>query len=292
MLDSERIFLQVVEAGSLKKAAEHLSMEPSSVSRKVAALENRLRVKLLRRSTRKSTPTELGQRYYEGLRRIIDDQVALEEEISGGVDQLSGRLRIAAPVDFGARFVVPVVRQMQQQAPELRVELLLSSGFENLLEKNLDVAVRIGELPDSNLIGKLLGHIDRVLVASPGYLEANGTPQTVEDLKKHNFILYSSVQARSDIEFVDGSCYPHTEINSTITVNSVSAVRGLVLDDVGIHLGPKWAFEKELQSGQVVQLMRGKALKSFPAHAIYLARTYLPLKTKIFIKLMTEKLSS
>ncbi|MCB1757711.1 MAG: LysR family transcriptional regulator [Gammaproteobacteria bacterium] len=290
MIDSEHIFLQVVEAGSLKKAAEHLGMEPSSISRKVAALENRLRVKLLRRSTRNTTPTELGQRYYEGLRRIIDDQVALEEEISGGVDQLSGRLRIAAPVDFGARFVVPVVRQMQQQAPELRVELLLASGFENLLEKNLDVAVRIGELPDSNLIGKLLGQVDRVLVASPGYLESNGTPQTIEDLKRHNFILYSSVQARSDIEFADGGRYPHAQISSNITVNSVSAVRYLVLQDAGIHLGPRWAFEKELQSGQVIQLLSDRPLKSFPAHAIYLARSYLPLKIKVFTQLVSERL--
>lgn len=290
MIDPQHIFLQVVEAGSLKKAAEHLNMEPSSVSRKVAALENRLRVKLLRRSTSNTTPTELGQRYYEGLRQIIDDQTALEEEISGGVDQLSGRLRIAAPVDFGAQFVVPVVRHMQHQAPELRVELLLASEFENLLEKNLDVAVRIGELPDSNLIGKRLGHVDRVLVASPEYLKKNGEPRTVEELKVHNFILYSSVQARSDIEFADGSRYPHAKINSNITVNSVSAVRYLVLENAGIHLGPRWAFEKELKSGRVVQLMSDKPLKSFPAHAIYLARSYLPLKTKVFIKLMSERL--
>ena len=289
-MDSERIFLHVVEAGSFKKAAEHLGMEPSSVSRKIAALEHRLKVKLLRRSTACTSPTELGQCYYEGLRRIVDEKVALEETISVGLDQLNGRLRIAAPVDFGTQFVVPVVRQMQNQAPELREELILTSEFENLLERNLDVAVRIGELPDSNLIAKRLGQVGRVLVASPSYLKNHGTPQTKGELASHNFILYSPAQERSDIVFADGSRYPSAKITSNITVNSVSAVRYLVLDGVGIHLGPRWAFEEELRSGHVIELLGDKPLKSFPAHAVYLARSYLPLKTKMFIKLMSDRL--
>ncbi|MCG7894650.1 MAG: LysR family transcriptional regulator [Candidatus Thiodiazotropha taylori] len=291
MANAEQLFLQVVESGSLKKAAEHLNVEPSSVSRKIAALEDRLKVKLLRRSTQRTSPTELGQLYYEKLRVIIDDQLALEEEISSGVDRLRGRLRIAAPVDFGAQFVVPVVRKMQHQSPDLNVELLLGSQFENLLEKNLDLAVRIGELPDSNLIAKSLGQVDRVLVASPDYLREYGTPENVDQLAVHNFILYSPVQAKSDIEFADGCRYAHTRIKSNITVNSVTAVRNLVLQGVGIHLGPHWVFKQDLEQRRVCQLLADRPLRSFPVHAVYLARSYLPFKIKEFTRLLSTSLS-
>jgi DNA-binding transcriptional LysR family regulator len=288
----EQVFVRVVESGSFKKAAESLNLEPSSVSRQIAGLENRLQVKLLRRSTQRTTPTELGQRYYERLRVIIDDHTALEEEIRTGVSLLAGKLRITAPVDFGTKFVVPVICQLQELAPDLSVELLLGSSFENLLERNLDVAVRIGDLPDSSLIAKPLGQNQRVLVASPGYLDNHGTPESPQQLELHNFILYSSAQARSDIEFADGSRYSHLKIRSNVTVNSVAAVRRLVLEGKGIHLGPLWVFAQDIENGRLVRLLPDRPLRSFPVHAVYPARTYLPVKVKEFIRLLSEELRS
>lgn len=288
----EQLFVRVVESGSFKKAAEYLKLEPSSVSRQIAALEERLQVRLLRRSTLRTTPTELGQRYYERLRVIIDDQLALEEEIRSGVSLLSGKLRITAPVDFGTRFVVPVVCHLQELAPELSVELLLGSPFESLVENDLDVAVRIGELPDSSLIAKHLSHNKRVLVASPGYLDKHGSPESLEQLEAHNFILYSSGQAISDIEFADGSRYSHLKIRSNMTVNSVAAVRSLVLEGKGIHLGPLWVFAEDIDRGRLVRLLPDRPLRSFPVHAVYPERSYLPVKVKEFIRLLSEELSS
>jgi DNA-binding transcriptional LysR family regulator len=288
----EHIYVRVVESGSFKKAAESLNLEPSSVSRQIATLEDRLQVRLLRRSTQRTTPTELGQRYYERLRVILDDQLALEEEIRSGVSLLTGKLRITAPVDFGARFVVPVVCKLQELAPDLSVELSLGSPFESLLESDLDVAVRIGDLPDSSLIAKHLGHNKRVLVASPAYLDKYGTPTSLEHLESHNFILYSSSQARSDIEFADGSCYSHLKIRSNMTVNSVAAVRRLVLEGKGLHLGPLWVFAEDIESGRLVRLMPDRPLRSFPVHAVYPARSYLPVKVKEFIRLLSDELSS
>lgn len=290
-MEVEQIYIQVVESGSFKKAAEHLKLEPSSITRKIAALEDHLQVKLLRRSTQRTTPTELGQLYYQGLRKIVDEQNALEEMIRGGVKQLNGKLRIAAPVDFGAQFVMPVVRKLQQQAPDLSVELLLGSYFENLVEQNLDVAVRIGALQDTSLIARKLGQLHRVLVASPAYLAQYGTPTQPEQLVDHNFILYSSIQASSDIKFADGSCFPHFLIKSNITVNSVTAIRKLVLDGIGIHLGPRWLFSDDLKCNQVIQVLPEKLLESFPVNAIYTERAYLPEKIKLFIALMSEHLS-
>ncbi len=292
MISVEQLFLQVVESGSFKKAAEQLNYESSSISRKIAALEDRLEVKLLRRSTQHTTPTELGQQYYERLRGLINEKMALEEEISSGVNRLRGKLRIAAPVDFGTRFVVPVLHQMQQQAPELVVELLLGSHFENLLEQNLDAAVRIGVLPDSTLIAKKLGENARVLVASPSYLAERGVPETVEQLALHNFVLYSPIQPRSHIEFVDGSHFPFSKIHSNITVNSLSAVRYLVLEGVGIHLGPLWAFKEDLASKRLIQVLPDCPLHSFPIHVVYLTKSYLPFKIKEFTRLLSDRIKS
>ena len=290
MNDVESLFLRVVETGSFKRAAEQLNQEPSSISRKIAALEDRLKVKLLRRSTQRTTPTELGQLYYDRMRHIVDEQTELEEEIRSGVNRLSGTLRIAAPVDFGARFVVPVARQMQQQAEDLNIELLLGSHFENLQEKSIDIAVRIGNLPDSSLVARKLGDVPRVLVASPDYIKVHGDPQTIDELEQHNFVQYSPEARRSDIKFEDGQHFPHTKIHSNITVNSVTSIRELVLSGVGIHLGPEWVFKDDLNIGSVVRLMPDKLLKSFPVHAVYLARSYLPFKTKEFTRILADTL--
>ncbi|MEO0351631.1 MAG: LysR family transcriptional regulator [Cyanobacteria bacterium P01_A01_bin.15] len=284
----QQLFVQVVEAGSFKQAAEQMHMEPSSLSRKIATLEKRLNVKLLHRSTRHTRPTDLGQRYYEGLRKLLDDEIALEDEVTSGVKVLKGTLRVSAPVDFGAEFVVPVVRKMLRSAPELSVELLLSSHFANLVEQNIDVAVRIGESSKSNLAAKKIGEVPRVLVASRRYLRCHGTPDTPDDLIDHNFILYSPIQARSDIEFADGNKFSHTKIRSNLTVNSVNAIRTLVKDGLGIHLGPAWVFKDALEKGDVCKILSGYALKSFPIHAVYVARAYLPRKTEEFIQQLSR----
>lgn len=290
VMRTEQVFLQVVESGSLKAAAEHLGVEASSVSRRIAALEKRLGVKLLRRSTQRSTPTELGQKYYDRLRHIVDEQASLEDEISGGVTRLQGRLRIAAPVDFGAQFVVPVARAMQQEAGELSIELLLGSHFENLVEQNIDVAVRIGELADSALYAKRIGDNPRVLVASPGYLARCGTPKSLEELEHHDFVFYSSSQRRAPISFADGRRHSIRYSSAKITVNSAAAVHALVLDGAGIHHGPLWLFKPSIRRGELVQLFPEQPLKSFPVHAVYPSRSYLPFKVRAFIRMMSRQM--
>ena len=291
MVNLEHIFLQVVESGSLKAAAELLGLEPSSVSRKVAALEQRLGVRLLRRSTQRSTPTELGQRYYDRLRFIVDEQAALEEEIRAGVVQLQGTLRVAAPVDFGVRFVVPVIRNMQQQASDLSVELLLGSHFENLVEQNIDVAVRVGELLDSSLYARRLGENPRVIIASPHYLANHGVPNALSELDDHEFIFYSMSQRSAPITFADGSQHRVEHTKRTTTVNSAAAIRALVLEGAGLHHGPLWLFKEEIERGELIQLFPDLPLKAFPIHAVYPSRSYLPFKVKEFIRLMSEQLA-
>jgi DNA-binding transcriptional LysR family regulator len=288
----EIFFLHVVEAGSFKRAAENLKVEPSTLSRKIAALEERLKAKLLHRSTSKTHPTEIGLLYYHGLRRITDEKIALEEGIFSKKNKITGKLRIGATVDFGEKFIVPVIRHMKKMAPELSIEMILGSDIDNLSEKNLDVAIRMGAIPSSSLFAKPIGDLPRVLVASPEYLKSNGVPNIPSDLINHNFVLYSALQAQRDIEFQDGSKFSHSKISSNIAVNSIRSIYELVKDGAGINWGPTWLYRENLENGTLIEVLPSTPVKGFSLHAVYTTREYLPYKTKMFIKLLSEKIKS
>ncbi|MBQ4813299.1 LysR family transcriptional regulator [Pseudoalteromonas luteoviolacea] len=278
-LSNEQLFLHVVEAGSFKAAAEQLGIDPSLVSRRIVSLEQRLNVKLMTRSTKRSYPTEAGEQYYQGLRKLLDEQQALESQISQTNEIPSGKLRVAAPHDFARQFVLPVLTQMNELYASLSIELILSSQYEDLIGQGIDVAIRVGELPDSSLRSKKLGEVRRVLVASSAYLMRKGVPTDIAMLSEHDFIFYSGAQAQKPIEIGAKS----VKVQGRFIVNSVSALRDLVLQGQGIHLGPKWAFNEALASGDVVQLFKDQPLKGFPLHALYPCRAFVPAKVRVFI---------
>ena len=285
---NEQLFVRVVEAGSLKAAAEQIGSDPSAVSRRIAALEARLGVKLLQRSTRRSSPTEAGQRFYDGLRRILEEQAALEADVAGLVDRPTGRLGVAAPVDFGARFVAPVLATLQDEAPGLTIDLRLGSAFADLVEQGLDVAIRIGRLPDSSLIARRLGFVPRVLVGSPSYLRRSDRIVTATDLQRHDFILYRPGDRRSDITLERDGVSETVTVYGHFTANSVTAIRALVVAGRGLHLGPVWAFEDELRAGDVVPVLPDWSLPAYPVHALYAPTAYVPAKIRRFIDLTAE----
>lgn len=291
MQNSKLYFIRVVEAGSFRKAASQLNVEASTVSRKIASLEKQLNVKLINRSQLRSFPTERGWMYYERLSTLIAEQTALDDEISEGVSHVTGTLRLAAPVDFGTRFVLPVCQKMQQLFPNLNMELMLGSEFSDLSENNLDIAVRIGHLPDSELIAQKVGQVARVLVASPDYLAQYGTPTTPAQLKAHKFVFYSSKQRKAVMQFSDGYQIAYKDLTTHFTINSITAIRQLVIAGAGIHLGPRWFFEEAINEGLVIPLLPKYPLQSFPAQCVYTSRYYSPIKVREFTRLLSEHLS-
>ncbi|MGP1352316.1 MAG: LysR family transcriptional regulator [Parasphingopyxis sp.] len=278
----DQMFTRVVEAGSLRAVALELGVDPSSVSRKISALEDRLQVKLLRRSTKRSEPTEAGVRYYEGVRRLLDERAALEAEVAGLVDEPRGRLRIGAPVDFGARFVAPVVAQFMRDAPGLDVELVLGSGFDDLTEAGLDAVVRIGRLSDSSLIAKKIGIVPRVVVASADYAREYPVPRSPGDLSAHPFVFYLGGQRRASISFSKGRTRVDAEVTGRTAANSVSAIRQLVLGGAGLHYGPLWAFDEDIESGKMVAVLPDWECVAYPCHVLWPASEFLPVKVREF----------
>lgn len=255
------------------------------MSRKISALESRLGLKLLERSTKRSKPTEAGQDYYEGLRRIIDEQAALEAHVSGLVDNPTGRLSVTAPVDFGAKFVAPVLAALQDESPDLTIDLRLDSAFSDLIGQGLDVAIRIGQLKDSSLIGKRLGVVPRVLVAAPSYLAGRAPIQTAKDLEQHDFIHYRPGDRQVDLTLEKDGVPETITAHGHFSANSVTAIRALVVAGRGIHKGPVWAFEEELRDGKVVPVLPDYAIEAYPVHA---PSAFLPAKIQRFIDLTAE----
>ncbi|VFQ44666.1 LysR family transcriptional regulator [Desulfoluna butyratoxydans] len=289
MESAERIFLRVVEAGSFKAAAEQLGTDPSAVSRKVMALEERLGVKLLQRSPRRSTPTETGLLYYEGMRRLVDEQSTLESRVSSVADTAQGLLRVSAPLEFGQAFVVPVLKDMVKQYPELRVELRFNSGYAEAPTAHFDVEIHVGDLPDSNLMCKKLADMPMILVASRGYLETHPPPQTAQDLKHHHFLLFSKQQRELPLELHRQEKRERVYVtDGKFTVNSLTAIRDLVVEGFGIALAPMWPYRGLLETGEVVRLLEGYQLSPYPWYALYPGAAFVPAKTRRFLDLLGQ----
>lgn len=284
-ISNEQIFLLAVESGSFKAAAEILGMDPSLVSRRIANLERRLNLKLFERSTKNSYPSEQGHRYYKGLKNLFEQQQVLESEVQGSVNTPSGHLKVAAAHDFGVEFISEVLQDMVKQFDGLTVELSLGSQFENLHNEGIDVAVRIGELPDSSLIARRIGNVSRILVASPDYIQTRGMPQSLDDLAHHDFIFYLKSHMDAPLQFTNRSLH----VKGKFVVNSVTAIKRLVLAGAGLHLGPRWAFKTELLNGELVEVLPEENYKSFPLHAVYVSRSYVPAKVRVFIDLLIQK---
>ena len=289
----ERVFLRVVEAGSLKAAAEQLGHDPSAISRRIAALEERLGQQLLRRSTRGSRPSEAGARYYEGLAPLVAQQDALEAAVAGAGDAPRGRLRVTAPPEFGVRFVVPVLEGLQRDHPLLRIELALGTGFADLNLEDIDVAVRIGTPRDSALTARRLGSVSRTVVAAPCYLEEHGEPKDLEALASHRFLGYRAATGTQLLSAKTREGQPRQVlVDPHFTVNSMPTLCRLVEAGRGVCYGPQWAFADALRRGAVRRILSDYRFDHAPINALYRQRRYQPAKNRVFIETLATSLAN
>ncbi|MEM8849791.1 MAG: LysR family transcriptional regulator [Pseudomonadota bacterium] len=288
-MDDDSLFLAVIDGGSFRSAANAAGLDPSRVSRRIASLEERLGVKLLNRTTRASSPTEAGARYAEGVRRLSEARAALLADVTGGQDTPRGRLRVAAPVDFGARFVAPVAAEMSAAYPDLSVDLRLGSGFADLLAEGIDVAIRIGTLADSGLTARRVGLSRRALVAAP---EIAARVHIPEDLAQVPHVSYRPGLAEVTVSFaLDGK--EHRILQpSRLGVNSMSAVRTMVVAGHGMHLGPDWAFGDDIAAGRLVRLFPQAAFKAFPIRAVWSPTPFQPAAPRAFVAAMGTALAA
>jgi len=292
-MDDDNLFLAVVDGGSFRAAALATGLDPSRVSRRVAALEDRLGVKLLNRTTRASSLTEVGAQYAEGIRRLTESRATLLEQVTGGQTVPTGRLRIAAPTDFGARFIAPVLSKLSADYPGLTVDLRLGSAFTDLLAEGIDVAIRIGQLADSALTARKIGLSRRVLVGTSELAKNISTP---EDLAHTETVSYRHGLSEVRLKFEFESKSHEVRIPCRFGVNSMMSIRDAVLQGRVVHLGPEWAYQDDITEGRLVRILPKANFAPFPIHAVWSPTPFQTAAARVFItatmeKLRTERLS-
>ena len=286
------VFVAVAEEEGFAAAARRLGMSPPAVTRAVAALEERLKVKLLNRSTRYVRVTEPGQRYLDDARRIIAEVEAADEATAGINAAPSGHLTVTAPALFGKMFVMPAIVDYLARYPGMDISALFLDRVVNLLEEGVDVGVRIGELPDSSMKAIRVGKIRRVLCASPDYLSKNGEPNKPHDLQAHSIISATAVVSSVDWRFDDRDTKEKdvVRVRPRLTVSSNDAAIDASLRGFGISRLMCYQVEGLFQSGHLKRLLRDYEQEAFPVHVLHRENRYASVKVRTFLDLVVAHL--
>lgn len=282
------VFAKVVAAGSLSAAARDLGTSPALISRRLAALESRLGVRLVNRTTRTLNLTVEGSRYYEACTRVLADIQEADAEVAAGRVEPRGALKVALPASFGHQHVAPLVPKFAERYPKVELALSLSDRSVNLMDEGFDLAVCIADLRDSSLAARRLAPNRRVVCASPAYLAAHGTPRTPEDLAKHNCLVVSDFTANWEYKTRDGRS-TSVRVQGRYACDNWEVLRQWALAGLGIALKSTWDVYRQLEDGSLVVLLPDYTFHSDVAiYAVYPHRRFLPAKTRVFIEFLAE----
>ncbi|WPC06649.1 LysR family transcriptional regulator [Pseudomonas benzenivorans] len=284
-LDDALIFTRVVECHSFTLAAQGLGMQKSTVSRRIVLLEERLGVRLLNRTTRKLRLTEVGQAYYERCRQIMLDFAEAEQAVMQLQQAPSGLLRITAPIEFGQLLLGRVLGEFMRQYPQITAEVELTSRHVDPVEEGVDIAILVGQPQDSTLIARKLFEVERRLCASPAYLRAQGTPQTVAELEGHRAILLPHDSPRHWPLLGESlSC------QRVLACNNITFAREAALAGAGIAGLPRMICAEALLSGRLVHLLPDACLPTGELYAVYPSRRFQAMKVKTFLDFLMRSL--
>lgn len=282
-LGAMRTFVEIVEQGSLTAAAGRLRVSLPVVVRTLAALEHRLGVRLLNRTTRRMHLTEVGADFYQRCKRIAAEVEEAEQAVSEQRRTPTGTLTLNAPLLFGRMHVMPLIGAFMARYPEVRIELTLSDRIVDIIEDGVDVAVRIGHLPDSGLAATPLGHTQRVLVASPAYLRKHGTPIAPEDLGQHNCLRFDALMAGHDWHFLRNGRTVSIRVSGSFATNSGDAVIQSALEDCGIASVLYYQVMDYVASGQLCLLLQAYAADPVPIQAVFAHPRLGSAKVRAFV---------
>ncbi|MDA0958731.1 MAG: LysR family transcriptional regulator [Proteobacteria bacterium] len=291
-----RLFLTVVQTGSLSGAGRQSGLSPASVSRQITALEDDLGVRLLNRTSRRLSLTEAGQVYLEHAERLLQDIDELRDAVSQMAVKPRGTLRIQSRISLGTQHVAPLIPTFLALYPDLKIDLWLTDNDLDLTEHGIDLAIRTGDLSDSTLIGRRLASSPRVICASPEYWSEHGKPETPEAIIDHNCLTYrfefgtaaTLWQFRTD----EGQSM-NIQVNGNFQTNNGEALRVAALSGLGVAMLPAWSVKDHLKTGSLERVLSEYETTvsdlDFGIYAVYLSRRNLSAKTRLFVDhLVTE----
>ncbi|RTL84030.1 MAG: LysR family transcriptional regulator [Bradyrhizobiaceae bacterium] len=284
-----RAFVSVADLEGFAPAARKLGLSASAVTRLIASLENHLGARLLQRTTRSVTLTDVGARYLERARRILGDLEEAESSVQAERSKPSGRLIVSAPLMFGRLHVGPVTSAYLKQYPDVSAELRLSDRTVSLVDEGIDLAVRIGHLADSSVIARAVGDMRRVVVASPRYLKARGTPQKLSDLADHEVIQFSGSSALVEWRFVEDGREIRVPNTSRFATNSTDAAVLHAEQGGGLISVLAYQVAESLKAGRLKIVLAKYELPPMPIHLVYPTSRLLSAKVRAFIDLVVAQ---
>ncbi len=290
-LTSMKVFGAVVEAGSFASAARRLRLSRAVVTKHVAALEDRLSVRLLERTTRKLSVTEAGGRYYERCAQILAEIEDAESEAARATVTPSGTLRISAPHTFASMHIAPHLAAFRRQYPEVELEITLSDRFVDLLEEGFDLAIRIADhLPESSLIARRLAVARFVVCGAPEYFKRHGEPQVPDDLTKHPCLGYTLSARESDWVFVCPQDQRHVvNVRGPLRSNSGELLRAAAVAGAGVMLLPTFYVGEDLELGRLKAVLTDYNVQEYGIYAVYPSRKHLTAKVKAFVDFLVAR---
>jgi DNA-binding transcriptional LysR family regulator len=285
-------FVSVVARGSLTAAAKAEGVAPAIMGRRLDALEARLGVKLLVRTTRRIALTHEGSAFLEDCQRLLADLANAEASVSAGGMKASGHLRITAPAGFGRRHVAPLVTKFREQHADVTITLNLSDRVVDLAGEGVDCAVRVGDLPDSSLVSVRLADNRRLCVATPRYLSAHGTPQHPSELAKYDCLTLSSYASQTrGWAFKVGGELVHLKPGGPLDCSDGQVLHDWCLADYGIAWRSTWEVESEIAAGRLVALLEDFAAPPNGIYALFPQRKHLPLRVRLWIDFLKHHYS-
>lgn len=286
--DAMQAFVAVADLRGFAPAARKLRLSPSAVTRLIAALEQRLGARLLQRTTRQVTLTDAGARYLERARRILADLDEAEGAVEGERTRPEGQLVVSAPVGFGRLHVSGIVTAYLKRYGDVAVDLRLSDRMVNLVEDGVDLAVRIGHLPDSSLVARHVGEMRRIVVASPGYLKARGEPKRPQDIPAHDTIQFGATTAALDWRFVADGQEVRIATTPRFATNSSDAAIQYAEQGGGLTRVLAYQAAASLKAGKLRIVLAPFEPPILPIHIVYPTSRLLSAKVRTFIDLVTE----
>lgn len=286
------VFRRVAETESFSEVARELGLAQPTVSKHISALEKHLRVKLLNRSTRQINLTEIGRQYYVQCTHILDELSYTEATIRDHQSVPTGTLRINMPVTFGEIEIIPHIWRFLSLYPQLKLDLIMDDHYIDLVKEGVDCAIRVGPLPNSSLIARKIGGFQRITVATEKYLAQQGEPVTIDDLKTHDCIVFTSLMTGNDWQFAGPEGAVSVRVHGRLSVNNPRMMREAVLQHMGIAVIPTWLISDDLKKGNVKAILSEYVPKPMEVHILYPQRQFVPAKVRCFIDYFQQAMNA
>lgn len=284
-----QLFVQVAETGSLSRAAEALGLSNAAASRHLQALEDRLAARLVERNTRRLFLTDTGQEFFSRAKTLLADLKDAEDAVNASTLNPTGTLRISASLSFSMQHIAPLLRAYTERYPNVTVHVEAANRYLDIIDNNIDMAIRTREFePDSNITVRRLAATRRILAASPRYLARHGRPKVLDDLHRHQLLIYTHANNPNELRFTQDGSTTTLQVKGLLESNDGQILRAAALDGLGILIQPAYIVYDDMVAGRLVPVLDEWDLPRLTINLAYPSRKHLSAKVRTFIDFMAE----